>query len=432
MKVNPNYLGRLFTEKELTKEERQVAMKLPAMRKEKGKLFCQRCNSSILEEWHLPIGAYYCRECLLMKRVRSDQALYYFPQEDFPKQDVLKWRGQLTPFQEKVSEGLLQAVEKKEPILVHAVTGAGKTEMIYQVVAKVINAGGAVCLASPRIDVCLELYKRLQDDFACEIALLHGESEPYFRTPLVVATTHQLLKFHHAFDLLIVDEVDAFPYVDNSVLYYAVNQCVKVEGLTIFLTATSTDELDKKVRTGELKRLSLPRRFHGNPLIIPKPVWLSDFNRYLDKSQLSPKLKTSIQKQRKTGYPLLIFASEIQKGERLKELLQEYFPNEKIGFVSSVTENRLEQVQDFRDGELTILISTTILERGVTFPCVDVFVVDANHRLFTKSSLIQIGGRVGRSMDRPTGELLFFHDGLNTSIKKAIKEIKQMNKEAGL
>ncbi|MDU6557974.1 MAG: DEAD/DEAH box helicase [Streptococcus sp.] len=432
MKVNPNYLGRLFTEKELTEEERQVAVRLPAMRKEKGKLFCQRCNSIILEEWYLPIGAYYCRECLLMKRVRSDQALYYFPQEDFPKKDVLKWRGQLTPFQEKVSEGLIRAVKKKEPTLVHAVTGAGKTEMIYQVVAKVINRGGAVCLASPRIDVCLELYKRLQNDFACEIALFHGESEPYFRTPLVVATTHQLLKFYHAFDLLIVDEVDAFPYVDNSILYYAVKNSVKEEGVRIFLTATSTDELDKKVRTGELKRLSLPRRFHGNPLIIPKPVWLSDFNCCLEKKQLSTKLKTYIERQRRTGYPLLIFASEIKRGEKLKEILQVYFPDEKIGFVSSVTENRLEQVQAFRDGELTILISTTILERGVTFPCVDVFVVEANHRLFTKSSLIQIGGRVGRSMDRPTGELLFFHDGLNASIKKAIKEIKQMNKEAGL
>ena len=92
----------------------------------------------------------------------------------------------------------------------------------------------------------------------------------------------------------------------------------------------------------------------------------------------------------------------------------------------------MQQVQAFRDRELTILISTTILERGVTFPCVDVFVVDANHRLFTKSSLVQIGGRVGRSMERPTGQLIFFHDGLNSSIKKAIKEIKQMNQEAGL
>ena len=432
MKVNPNYLGRLFTEQELSYDERQQAKTISSMKKEKGQLSCQRCGSQIQEDWHLPVGAFYCRECLIMKRIRSDQKLYYFPQECFPKQNVLKWSGQLTPFQERVSQGLLQAVDKKEATLVHAVTGAGKTEMIYQVVAKVINQGGAVCLASPRIDVCLELHKRLQNDFACEIALLHGESDPYFRTPLVVATTHQLLKFYQAFDLLIVDEVDAFPYVDNPVLYHAVNNCVKENGLKIFLTATSTDELDRKVKQGELKRLSLPRRFHGNPLIVPKPIWLSHFNRYLEKNGLPPKLKLYIEKQRKTAYPLLIFASEIKKGEKLKVILEKQFPNEKIGFVSSITENRLEQVQAFRDGELTILISTTILERGVTFPRVDVFVMEANHQLFTKSSLVQIGGRVGRSMDRPTGELIFFHDGLNQSIKRAIKEIKQMNQEAGV
>lgn len=432
MKVNPNYLGRLFTEQELSHEERQQAKQIPSMKKEKDQQYCQRCGSQIEEEWHLPIGAFYCRECLIMKRIRSDQNLYYFPQERFPQQDVLKWSGQLTPFQERVSQGLLQAVDKKEATLVHAVTGAGKTEMIYQVVAKVIDQGGAVCLASPRIDVCLELHKRLQNDFSCEIALLYGESDPYFRTPLVVATTHQLLKFYQAFDLLIVDEVDAFPYVDNPVLYHAVNNCVKETGLRIFLTATSTDELDRKVKQGELKRLSLPRRFHGNPLIVPKPIWLSNFNKYIEKNGLPPKLKLYIEKQRKTAYPLLIFASEIKKGEKLKEILQEKFPNEKIGFVSSITADRLEQVQAFRDGDLTILISTTILERGVTFPRVDVFVVEANHQLFTKSSLVQIGGRVGRSMDRPTGELIFFHDGLNLSIKKAIKEIKQMNKEAGV
>jgi len=425
-------LGRIFTESQLESSLRAQAKEIPSIREEKGKLHCGRCNSLIERENQLPVGAYYCRECLILGRVRSDQKLYYFPQEDFPKNQVLKWQGQLTEFQGKVSKGLLDALEKRQNTLVHAVTGAGKTEMIYQVIARVIDRGGAVCLASPRIDVCLELYRRLKEDFSCEIALLHGESEAYFRSPLVIATTHQLLKFYRAFDLLIVDEVDAFPYVDNPMLYHAVEHSVKEDATTIFLTATSTDELDKRVQKGQLKRLSLPRRFHGNPLTIPQKVWLSDFNRYLDKNRLSPKLKSYIEKQRKTAYPLLIFASEIKKGEQLKEILQEQFPNEKIGFVSSVTEDRLEQVQAFRDGELTILISTTILERGVTFPCVDVFVVEANHRLFTKSSLIQIGGRVGRSMDRPTGDLLFFHDGLNTSIKKAIMEIQQMNKEAGL
>ena len=144
---------------------------------------------------------------MILGRVRSDEKLYYFPQEDFPENQVLKWQGQLTAFQAKVSQGLLEAVAQKQNSLVHAVTGAGKTEMIYQVIAEVIDRGGAVCLASPRIDVCLELYRRLKLDFACPISLLHGESEPYFRSPLVIATTHQLLKFYQAFDLLIVDEV---------------------------------------------------------------------------------------------------------------------------------------------------------------------------------------------------------------------------------
>ena len=426
-------LGRIFTKSQLSPELQLQAQSLAGMVEEKGKLSCNRCGQAIdKEKQQLPIGAYYCRSCLILGRVRSDEELYYFPQEEFPKANVLKWQGKLTEFQAKVSQGLVEAVTKRKDSLVHAVTGAGKTEMIYQVVAQVINQGGAVCLASPRIDVCLELYRRLKVDFTCDISLLHGESEAYSRSPLVIATTHQLLKFYRAFDLLIVDEVDAFPYVDNPMLYHAVHQAVKVEGTKIFLTATSTDELDKKVAKGELTRLSLPRRFHGNPLIVPQKIWLADFQKYLGQKKLVPKLRQFIQKQRKTGFPLLIFASEIRKGQELAEILQSTFPNEKVGFVASTTENRLEIVEKFRQKEITILVTTTILERGVTFPCVDVFVVEANHRLFSRSALVQIAGRVGRSMERPTGELIFFHDGTTMAIEKAIKEIQEMNQEAGL
>ncbi|MBX9075486.1 DEAD/DEAH box helicase [Streptococcus anginosus] len=426
-------LGRIFTKSQLSPELQLQAQSLAGMVEEKGKLSCNRCGQAIdKEKQQLPIGAYYCRSCLILGRVRSDEDLYYFPQEGFPKANVLKWQGKLTAFQAKVSQGLVEAVTKRKDSLVHAVTGAGKTEMIYQVVAQVINQGGAVCLASPRIDVCLELYRRLKEDFDCNISLLHGESEAYSRSPLVIATTHQLLKFYQAFDLLIVDEVDAFPYVDNPMLYHAVHQAVKVEGTKIFLTATSTDELDKKVAKGELTRLSLPRRFHGNPLIVPQKIWLADFQKYLGQKKLVTKLRQFIQKQRKTGFPLLIFASEIRRGQELAEILQSNFPNEKVGCVASTTENRLEIVEKFRQKEITILVTTTILERGVTFPCVDVFVVEANHRLFSRSALVQIAGRVGRSTDRPTGELIFFHDGTTMAIEKAIKEIREMNQEAGL
>ncbi|MCC9905887.1 DEAD/DEAH box helicase, partial [Streptococcus agalactiae] len=356
---------------------------------------------------------------------------YYFPQKTFSKTNSLKWKGGLTPYQNEVSEELLKGISSKENLLVHAVTGAGKTEMIYHSIAKVIDTGGSVCIASPRIDVCLELHKRLSNDFRCAITLMHGESPSYQRSPLTIATTHQLLKFYHAFDLLIVDEVDAFPYVDNPILYHGVKQALKENGTSIFLTATSTTELERKVARKELKKLHLARRFHANPLVIPEMVWVSGIQKSLQTQKLPPKLYQLINKQRQTRYPLLLFFPHISEGQVFTEMLRQAFPMEKIGFVSSKSTSRLKLVQDFRDNKLSILVSTTILERGVTFPSVDVFVIQANHHLFTKSSLVQISGRVGRALERPEGLLYFLHDGKSKSMHQAIKEIKNMNHIGG-
>lgn len=426
-----DYYGRLFTENQLSPSLKKLAQSMPAMTECKGKYYCNRCGSQSPAENRLPTGDYYCRECLLLGRISSSDQLYYFPQRPFSPQKVLKWSGQLTPYQAEVSVGLLEGLALKRNLLVHAVTGAGKTEMIYEVVAKVIEDGGSVCLASPRIDVCLELFKRLSEDFSCPITLLHGESDPYQRAHLVISTTHQLLKFYQAFDLLIIDEVDAFPFVDNAVLYHAVKRSIKPDGVNIFLTATSTDELEKKVRRGELTKLHLARRFHANPLVIPKAVWLGQLSEKMKKQKFPHKLIHLIQKQRQTKFPLLLFFPNIESGQIFAQLLANYFPDETIAFVSSQTENRLEIVEKFRSQEITMLVSTTILERGVTFPCVDVFVLQANHRLYTCSALVQISGRVGRSVERPTGQLLFLHDGLSRAMKASIAEIKLMNRKGG-
>lgn len=431
MEDKNDYYGRIFVESQLSDELKEEAEKLPSMVKRKDNFTCNRCGSIVLSDNILQTGQTYCRECLVFGRNISDSYLYYFQQKSFPKNNSLNWQGRLTPYQNEVSEGMVSGIAEKKDLLVHAVTGAGKTEMIYHSVAKIIDDGGCVCIASPRIDVCLELYKRMSRDFSCPITLLHGEAEPYKRAPLIIATTHQLLKFYQAFDLLIIDEVDAFPFVDNKMLYYAVNQSLKKDGVKIFLTATSTDELDKKVRKGDLKKLHLARRFHANPLVVPKMLWLSGVLKSMKKGKIPKKLDLLLKNQRKSGYPLLIFFPNIEQGKRFSMVLQEKFPTEKIGFVSSQTEDRLELVEKFRKNEITILVSTTILERGVTFPCVDVFVILANHKLYTKSALVQISGRVGRAAERPTGELLFLHDGATKSMQQAIKEIKEMNKKGG-
>lgn len=426
-----DFYGRLFVAHQLSDDEKSCAKSLPAMFDKKGKIHCSRCGSYILTDWALPNGEYYCRECLILGRNRQSKPLYYFPAQPFPKEKYLIWQGTLTSYQREISDGMKKAVVNKENLLIHAVTGAGKTEMIYETVASILENGGQVCLASPRIDVCLEIYKRLSRDFSCPISLLHGEGEPYTRAPLVIATTHQLLKFYQAFDLLIIDEVDAFPFVDNAMLYHGLDQAVKKEGVKVFLTATSTDALDKQVKQGKLKKLDLARRFHANPLVVPKMEWLGGLLSTLQKGKLPAKLLKQIKLQRKTDYPLLIFFPHIEIGQRFTEILKKTFPQEKIGFVASTTENRLELVQAFRDSQLNILVSTTILERGVTFPCVDVFVLWSNHKLYTRSSLVQIGGRVGRAMERPTGALIFFHDGITKEMIRATAEIKLMNKKGG-
>ena len=46
-----------------------------------------------------------------------------------------------------------------------------------------------------------------------------------------------------------------------------------------------------------------------------------------------------------------------------------------MAFVSSKSEERSATVEQFREKELSILVTTTILERGVTFPQVDVLFV---------------------------------------------------------
>ena len=424
--------GRLLTIQQLPEDLLDEAIVLPTHIRTGGQLVCFRCASQIDNNWQLPTGETYCRSCLIFGRLTSQDNLYTIPPRPFPPCNALRWKGTLTPYQESVSRALCHALDNGENSLVHAVTGAGKTEMIYQVISRVIEKGGQVALVSPRIDVCMELYKRLKQDFTCPISLLHGTSDPYHRSPLVIATVHQLFKFYKAFDLILIDEVDAFPYVDNAQLYHAVSNSLKAEGLTIYLTATSTDQLDKAVQKGYLKKVVLARRFHANPLVIPSFIWLSGMDRAMSARRLPRKFHNYLKRQRQSGYPLLIFVPRIDDGERLASIIQSYFPEESVGFVASTTANRLEQVEEFRSGKLNILITTTILERGVTFPCVDVFVMWSNHRLFTKSSLIQIAGRAGRSPQRTTGDVFFFHEGKTRDMVRARREIIEMNQKGGL
>ena len=98
--------------------------------------------------------------------------------------------------------------------------------------------------------------------------------------------------------------------------------------------------------------------------------------------------------------------------------------------VHSQHPSRKERVQALRNGEISRLLTTTILERGVTIERLEVAVIGAEHEVFTESALVQIAGRVGRSFSHPTGNVTFFHYGKSQAMVEAIQHIKRMNLEA--
>ena len=64
----------------------------------------------------------------------------------------------------------------RENRLVWAVTGAGKTEMLFAVLHQTLQEGGRIALASPRVDVCLELFPRIQAVFLMKQLLYFMET----------------------------------------------------------------------------------------------------------------------------------------------------------------------------------------------------------------------------------------------------------------
>ncbi len=115
---------------------------------------------------------------------------------------------------------------------------------------------------------------------------------------------------------------------------------------------------------------------------------------------------------------LTIVASAVKKA----------FPQAAFTSVYAEDPERLAKVQGMRDHRYQFLITTTILERGVTFPAIDVCVLGADEEVFSSSALVQIAGRVGRAKERPTGNVTFFISENTRQVQSAVRQVKYLNR----
>ncbi len=316
--------------------------------------------------------------------------------------------------------------------LLWAVTGAGKTEMIFPLLRYALHRGGRVLVATPRRDVVLELAPRVAKAFPEEpMAVLYGGSpQRWGDARLILATTHQLLRFYHAFDLVVIDELDAFPYHNDPMLGFAAESACKPDGRFIFLSATPPLPLQKEIRAGRLPHAKVSARYHGCPLPVPERITMVSVELCLRRHSLPPALLRPLRFSVQRGAQIFIFVTRIRQIDAFSQLLRSYFPGLPIEGTSSTDSGRTEKVLAFREGRIRMLVTTTILERGVTVPKSDVYIVDADSDLFDEASLVQMAGRAGRSKDDPNGKVVFAAPAWTKSQRGAIRQIRMMNTAA--
>ena len=301
--------------------------------------------------------------------------------------------------------------------MVHAVCGSGKTEIILQSISYVIKKGEKVGFAVPRRDVTKELYVRLKNIFTKNnVVLVCGGYTSRLEGDLVCLTAHQLFRYEKYFDLLILDEIDAFPYNGNEVLNAFFNRAVK--GHYIMMSATPSDEVINSFKKKDKKILTLNTRFHGHPLPVPKIIVTQGIMQYFHLM----KVLRGFYMQNK---PIFVFTPTIDICEQTYNVLRFLFRN--INYVHSKCEDRSERIEAFRKGQIKCLITTAVLERGVTVKDLQVVVFKANHSLYTSQALIQISGRVGRKKDAPNGEVVFIGNKKTKEMDSCVDEIKSAN-----
>lgn len=372
---------------------------------------CQICGNDDPNKIGYLNGKPYCRACLSFNKEKASVFSHT------PKNADYRLNYSLSEDQYHISFEILNAIKDSKNVLLKAVCGAGKTELTFEAIKYVIERGGYVGFATPRRDVTIELFNRFKTVFKSnKVIAIYGGNNDELDGDLICLTTHQLYRFDHYFDLLIIDEVDAFPFAGNEVLMNIALKSIK--GNLIMMSATATKEIENLFMNADSKVLTLNSRYHGYPLITPEIIVSYSFLKYAC-------LLYYLKKFLNDNKQVFVFTPTIDLCEKVYKFISIFLKNGE--YVHSKRINRDEIINDFKVGKIKYLITTSILERGVTVKGLQVIVFMADHKLYDFKALVQISGRVGRKINDPVGRVIFLLDKQNEQIKKCVDEIKRAN-----
>ena len=377
---------------------------------------CPRCGNTDSAWFYKGSKGHYCRRCIRFGRImleEEQEPVSLNEIADDVSEYVLKYP--LTPAQKRIGHEAAEKIHQTD-VIIKAVCGAGKTEMVVETIARAMAEKKKIIFAIPRRQVVLELAERFRQIFPkAKVAAVCGGHTNETDGDLIVCKTHQLARYApDGCDILILDEPDAFPFRGDPVLHGLARSAVK--GHSLFLTATPDAELQQRIHKGDLYLLELNERPHGHPVPVPElrigsfPFLFLYLIRWLREHE---------------KHPRMVFVPTIVMADVLAGLLKIFFPETMV--LTSKSEQRDEKIERYRGQRHGIIVTTTVLERGVTVVGADVCVFEAGHRVFDEAALIQMAGRAGRSFQCPTGSVLFLTRKRSGLAEHCIQEIEEAN-----
>ncbi len=319
---------------------------------------------------------------------------------------------ELTDAQKKVVEEIKRDMAKPIPMnrLIQGDVGSGKTVVAFIAALIAIDNGYQVALMAPTEILAQQHYQNFRNYaqlMNIHTALLTGSTTPARRREIYhglkagyinfVIGTHALFQESVEFKrlgLVIIDEQHRFGVLQKAALRE------KAKGVipdTLVMTATPIPRTLALTIYGDLDVSIINEMPKGRKPVKTELFWEKN------KHKAYQKVKEELEKGHQ-AYVILPLVEESEKMDLLSvktygEYLQkEVFPDYQVGILhGKLSSSEKETImRKFKQGEIHVLVSTTVVEVGVDVPNATVMVIEHAER-FGLSQIHQLRGRVGRS-----------------------------------
>lgn len=315
---------------------------------------------------------------------------------------------QMTGAQKRSLAEIKKDLQTPHPMhrLVQGDVGSGKTLVALSAAAFVAENGYQTCLMAPTEILAEQHYKNSEKILApvgIRLGMLTGKTKTAERKEVLAKLaageidlligTHALIEDGVVFEklaLVIIDEQHRFGVAQRALL--------KEKGQSphfLVMTATPIPRTLAMTVYGDLEVSIIDEMPPGRSPIQTRVIY----------ENKRPEALKFMHDQVKKGrqayfvYPLVEESEKIDLKNAVDEFekLKNQFPDLKIGLMhGKMKADEKEQIMNaFRQGELQILVSTTVIEVGVDVPNANLMVVEHSER-FGLSQLHQLRGRVGR------------------------------------